>query len=108
MMTPLPHGGFKWITPRLFSQKLSSILNGASSFDEQLAHLQASQVNFFLEVDAEFPKEIHDKMSDFPFLPENMKPPGGFTTKLIAHLNPRERYVMSCEMFLLAKQEGVF
>ena len=107
MMTALPYGGFKWITPNAFLQKLPKILQNSVSFDEQLAYIQASKINFFLEVDAYFPREIHDKMKDFPFLPDIVKPPGGKHEKLICHLGPRSRYNLSLEMYLLAKQEGV-
>ena len=69
--------------------------------------MEESHINFVLEVDAEFPKEIHDKMKDFPFLPENISPKDGSHPKLINHLGPRNRYPISLEMFLLARQEGV-
>ena len=83
------------------------ILQNATSFDQELALVEASPINFFLEVDAEFPQEIHDKMNDFPFLPEQIKPPGDRYVKLIAHLGHRKNYIISLEMFLLARQEGV-
>ena len=106
-MAPLPHGGFQWITPEAFNEKLDLILKGSQTFEEQLSRVEASRINFFLEVDAEFGEEIHDYMKDLPFLPETIKPPGGKYAKLIAHLAPHKRYVLSLEMFLLAKAEGV-
>ena len=106
-MAPLPFGGFRWITPEDFNRKLEHLLRGASTFEEELKLVEESHINFVLEVDAEFPKEIHDKMKDFPFLPENISPKDGSHPKLINHLGPRNRYPISLEMFLLARQEGV-
>ena len=35
-----------------------------------------------LEVDLEYPKELHDLHNDFPLAPENMIPPGSKVGKL--------------------------
>ena len=99
MMQPMPTGGFKWI-----EEGELPVISG--TYEQQMERILASDVSYILEVDAVFNPEIHDLMADFPFLPENVKPPGGKTVKLMNHLGPRHRYVVSYEMYLLAKNEG--
>ncbi|KAF4530226.1 hypothetical protein B566_EDAN018302, partial [Ephemera danica] len=47
-----------------------------------------------LEVDVEYPTNLHDKHSDLPFLPENKVPPGGKHPKLLTTLEDKEHYVI--------------
>ena len=58
----LPLGGFKWVKS-LFRIDEDFIKN----CDEN------SNIGYFLKVDIENPKELHDLHSDLPFLPERMK-----------------------------------
>ena len=104
MMRPLPVGGFQWIDPKIWADPFGSL---SGSFDDVMKLLDASTINYFLEVDAVFPRAVHEKMADFPFLPEPFIPPGSTTPKLVNHLGPRMRYVLSYEMFILARQHGV-
>ena len=69
--------------------------------------LQRETYNYVLEVDATFPVQIHDRMTDFPLLPELWTPPGSQFEKLVNHLLERKKYVLSFEMFLLAEREGI-
>ena len=55
----LPVGGFKWIKN---ASKMSE--EDIKNYDEN------SSIGFFLKVDFEYPKELHDLHSDLPFLPE--------------------------------------
>ena len=57
-----PVGGFKWV------KKVSRI-------DEDFIknYYENSDIGYFLKVDYEYPKELHDLDSDLPFLPEKMK-----------------------------------
>jgi hypothetical protein len=104
MSQPMPTGNFQWISPEEFK---STELQDLGTFQQTLDRLNDSPVNYVLEVDAYFPDELHDYMSDFPFLPENMVPPGGKTQKLINHLGDRKKYILSYEMLLLAREQGV-
>ena len=45
-----------------------------------------------LEVDLEYPRELHDLHSDYPLAPENVKVNG--TKKLIPHLGNKKKYVL--------------
>ena len=62
MIQPLPVYGFKFI------RNVSKIAEGSiKNYDED------SDKGYILEVDVEYPKNLHDLHSDLPFLPERMK-----------------------------------
>ena len=53
---------FKWV------RNMSKIdENFIKNYDED------GDIGYFLEVDIEYPRELHDFPSDIPFLPERMK-----------------------------------
>ena len=58
----LPVGGFKWV-------------KNASRIDKDFIknYDEDGDVGFFLKIDIEYPKELHDLHSDLSFLPERMK-----------------------------------
>ena len=64
MSQKLPVGGFKWIEEA-----------GLSKFDENFIknYNENSDIGYILEVDAEYPKNLHKLHSDLPFLPERIK-----------------------------------
>ena len=49
---------------------------------------------YLLEVDIEYPKEIHDAHADLPFCPVREHAPGGKQTQLLATLDDKERNVI--------------
>ena len=62
MIQPLPVDGFDWI------KNLSKIDEDfIKNYDED------SDKGYILEVDAKYPKNLHDLHSDLPFLPERIK-----------------------------------
>ena len=97
MLQPLPTGGFTKCNP---------------SLDEVLATPDDASEGYLLEVDAEYPKDLHDMHSDYPLAPETMVVPkawisdyqrtlvyelgGKFTEceKLVPNLHNKERYVL--------------
>ena len=72
MMEPLPVGGFKWMTE-----------------DEKENWKNKTCI---LEVDLEYPKELHDLHNDYPLAPERLKI--GNVEKLIPNLWDKEKYVV--------------
>ena len=115
MRTSLPLGGWQWeegcddesgMRQNGFTRALE-LANRFPTVQEALGWIDQQPRNFFLEADAHFPPSIHDQQNGFPFLPEHLKPPGGTCVKLVSHLGDRERYVLSFEMFLLAKANGI-
>lgn len=53
-----------------------------------------SDTGYILEVDLHYPPQIHDAHSDLPFAPEKFIPFGSKSTKLIANLNDKYKYVI--------------
>lgn len=100
MSQHLPTGGFKWL-----SQKNIDRLNLAT-------YEKDSEKGLILEVDLEYPKELHDLHNSYPLAPEQIKVNKdmlsnyckqiaekfhlsmGLVTKLIPTLNNREKYVL--------------
>ncbi|XP_071579131.1 uncharacterized protein [Temnothorax nylanderi] len=52
-----------------------------------------SEVGYILEVDLEYPPELHDAHADLPLCPTRDKPPGKRQEKLLATLYDKSRYV---------------
>ena len=69
----LPYSNFKW-----------------SSTDNNVLNIpDDAPKGYILEVDLDYPKELHDHHSDFPLAPENQNLP-----KLMTTLYDKERYVI--------------
>ena len=69
----LPYGGFKW-----------------SNTDIDVLNIPDDSLKgYILEVDLEYPKELHDLHSDFPLAPENQN-----LEKLLTTLYDKERYII--------------
>ena len=62
MSEPLPIDGFEWMKD--FSKTDEDFIK---NYDKN------SDKEYILEVDVEYPKNLHDFHSDLPFLPERMK-----------------------------------
>ena len=105
----LPYGDFKWVDPATWKDFYDNGFWSALPFSRVFNHINMCPTNYFLEVDAVFPDSIHEKMRDLPMLPEQIIPPGSDSKvpKLINHVGPRSRYVLSYEMYQLAKRQGV-
>ena len=96
----LPTGGFKWL-----SQKQIEKINVGKYTDD-------SKKGMILEVDLEYPKELHDLHNDYPLGPEKVKVTNemlsdyckkiqkkfnissGLVHKLIPTLNDKQKYVL--------------
>ena len=63
----LPVDGFKWIETSLINKKINKFIKLVKNYDEK------SDEGFILEVDIEYPKNLHNLQSDLPFLPERIK-----------------------------------
>ena len=81
MIEKLPVGSFKWI------KNISKIDEEfIKNYDEN-----SDDIGYFLKIDLECPKELHDLHSDLPFLPEKMELNGH--NKLVCMLYDKKRYV---------------
>lgn len=92
MSQPLPYGNFHWIPPKTF--ELSQI---NSTLDD----------GYILEVDLDYPKELHDSHNDLPFCVENIRPPNGKSKKLIPNLWNKRNYVIHSNNLLQCIEHGL-
>ena len=86
MMQKLPYGGFKWMT------------------EEELENWK--EIPCVIEVDLEYPKELHDAHNDLPLCPESKKTKNN-VEKLIPNLNDKEKYVIHCRTLLFCLELGL-
>ena len=78
MMQPLPVGGFEWLSEEKLKQWEKIV--------------DSEDLGCVLEVDLEYPAELHDFHNDFPLAPELMEVGGIF--KLIPNLKDKEKMVL--------------
>ena len=64
-----------------------------------------SDKGYILEVDVEYPKNLHDLHSDLPFLPEKMKI--NKCSKLVCNLYDKKSYVVHIELLKQALNHGL-
>ena len=106
----LPIDGFEWVD--------------LDSFDWQTRNW-SGKYGAFLEVDLEYPEELHDAHNDFPLAPESLLVRKSMlsqwthdrfdsvqkscidTTKLVPHFYPRERYVVHAELLQFYVRHGM-
>ena len=85
MSKQLPTSGFKWITN--------------SELDDW------KYLSCFLEVDLEYPEDLHNLHNDYPLAPECIKIRN--VEKLIPNLNNKTNYVVHYENFKLYESLGL-
>ncbi|XP_069364145.1 uncharacterized protein [Maniola hyperantus] len=71
----LPTGGFEWV-------------NTETNFKVS----DTSEIGYILEVDLEYPNELHDLHSDLPLCPENIRIGNSKDIKLVPNLNNKTKY----------------
>ncbi|RLU17688.1 hypothetical protein DMN91_009924 [Ooceraea biroi] len=80
MCQPLPYSEFRWV-------------DDTSNFDVNVIAPDSSK-GYILEVDLEYPQQLHDAHVDLPFCPTRDKPPGKRQDKLLAIVYDKKRYVI--------------
>jgi hypothetical protein len=53
-----------------------------------------AEYGYILEVDIDYPEKLHDKHSEFPFLPQNDYPPNSKVIKLLTTLSSKQNYIV--------------
>ncbi|XP_071578407.1 uncharacterized protein [Temnothorax nylanderi] len=79
MSESLPYANFQW-------------LDDPENFDVTTVPAD-SDIGYILEVDLEYPPNLHDVHADLPLCPTRDKPPGKRQEKLLATLYDKSRYV---------------
>jgi len=93
MSNYLPTGGFEWV-------------KDFTNFDV-MAVADDSDTGYILEVDLEYPSELHKKHNDLPFCPEHFTAPGSKDKKLMATLHNKQRYVIHYRNLKQALNSGL-
>ena len=109
----LPYGSFKWV--KVNNKVVNRILNRSAD----------SSYGYFLEVDLDYPEELHDSHKDFPMAPEKIKIKEelfspysrenakkfdiktGTINKLVPNLMAKEKYVVHYRNLQYYLSEGL-
>ena len=94
MSVDLPTGGFKWLS------------NVEDFTRECIAKLvKKKNKGYTLEVDVDYPKELHEKHNDLPFLPEKLTLHK--VEKLVPNLNNKRKYIVHIKALNQALNHGL-
>ena len=96
MSQPLPYGCFSWLDD-----------DDISDFDVMSVSSDSS-IGYLLEVDLQYPQNLHSIHSDLPFCPTRETPPGKKQKKLLATVLDKERYVIHYRNLQQCLQHGLF
>ena len=96
MSQKLPVDGFKWIEEDDISKFNEKFIK---NYDEN------SDIGYVLEVDVEYPENLHELHIDLPFLPERMKI--NKCTKLVCTTQDKENYVVHISALKQALNHGL-
>ena len=97
MSRPLPLRDFVWLTAEEIEQL------DISTIDEN------SPTGYILEVDIEYPQELHDDHNDLPFCPERLRTStkAGTPPKLLATLHDKRNYIVHYRYLQSALRNGL-
>lgn len=97
MCESMPLSNFEWVPPT------SEIVKAIFSTDDNDSH------GYILEVDLEYPKDIHDRHQWYPLCAEHKIPPNANTNqkKLLLTLDHKKEYVIHYRMLKTAVSHGL-
>ena len=93
MIQYLPYGGFKWLSKKetdefdLNSMELHSIDENSST--------ELHSIGYILEVDLEYPDQLHDLHNDYPLAPEKLEISQNMLSKYFSDIS--EIYLINME-----------
>lgn len=93
MSESLPLSNYEWCLP----EKLDDILRT----EDDANH------GYYLEVDLEYPIDLHDMHNDYPLCCERLKPHDSKVEKLILNFNDKEKYVLHFRSLKFAVSHGL-
>lgn len=99
MTQSLPLSNFEWIEDDLSNtNKIKRQIMGTPD---------DADIGFLLEVDLEYPKELHDLHNDYPFCAQHMCVGDSKGSKLVLTLNNKDNYVIHYRMLKTALKNGL-
>ena len=96
MSQKLPTGSFHWLT----QSESSRFSNNFQNIDSE------GNIGYTIEVDMEYPNELHSYHNGLPFFPEVLKCDNN-TSKLVANLNNKHNYVLNIKTLKQAIKHGL-
>lgn len=84
----LPIGRFRWLSDKECLRLGENLRNNRRVVAD-------AGVGYVLEVELEYPLNLHDEHSDLPLCPEQRVPRGGSTPKLLTTLEGKQRYIIN-------------
>lgn len=88
----MPYGGFNWVEPSL---------DGLNDMKTK------SDKGRVYEIDVTYPRNLHDKHNDLPFLPQNSIPPGSKVRKLMTTFENKKNYIVHYRNLQQAIENGL-
>ena len=98
MSQPLPTGEFKWVEIKDLKQRPQNLKKTTDLMTER-------DRGYLLEVDVQYPKELHDHHNDLPFMCEKIRVNG--VEKLVPNLYDKEKYVIHIKALKQALDHGL-
>ena len=108
MSQPLPTGEFRWINCNNWNSKgFPSNPGRPERTPKKLIDMLSAEKNYgyLLEVDVNYPKELHDLHNDIPFMCSKMKVNG--VEKLIPNLYDKKKYIIHIRALKQALDHGL-
>ena len=102
MSQPLPTGEFKWVDIKNLEQRPQNL---KKMIDLMMKRDKDSHRGYLLEVDVNYPKELHDHHNDLLFMCEKIKVNG--VEKLVPNLYNKEKYVVHVKALKQALDHGL-
>ena len=102
MSQPLPTGEFKWVD-------IENLKGGARelkrTIDMMVRNSNNRWVGYVLEVDAKYPRKLHDLHNDLPFMREKIRVNG--VEKLVLNLHNKKKYVIDVKTLKQSLDHGL-
>ena len=98
---------YGWAMPQKLPVNRFEWIEGTSQFDEDFIknYNEENDQGFFLEVDVQYLKQLHELQNDLPFLPERMKIEK--FEKLVTNLHDKHEYVIHIRNSKQALNQGL-
>ncbi|XP_043269138.1 uncharacterized protein [Venturia canescens] len=97
---------YGWAMSQALPYDQFEFIENVENFDVESIPLNGTH-GYLLEVDLEYPEDLHDIHSDLPFCPSHEKPPGKQHEKLIASLQAKKRYIIHYRALQQCLKHGV-